>query len=87
MRAPNPWVAVPVLVATIAGAVVGFQVTRISCSPEGCIGAASAIAVLSAIVAFFGVGTVVVLAVRSLAEWQEQPSATRDQEPPGPPTC
>ncbi len=91
MRPPNPWVAIPVLGATIAGAVVGFQVTRVSCAPESCLGAAAGIAILSALVAFFGVGTVVVLAVRSLAEWREMEEGRGGFEDspdePGPPTC
>ncbi len=94
MRAPNPWIAIPVLAATIAGAVVGFQVTRVSCAPESCLGAAAGIGILSAIVAFFGVGTVVVLAVRSLAEWRELDARNTDHRDqggddaePAPPTC
>jgi hypothetical protein len=92
VRAPNPWIAVPVLAATVAGAVIGFQVTRVSCAPETCIPSAIGIGLLSAIAAFFGVGTVVVLAVRSIAEWREQearggPPPPDPDEEHRPPTC
>jgi hypothetical protein len=90
MKRPNPWIALPVLVATIAGAVIGFQVTRVSCAPAGCLPTASIVGLVSALAAFFGVGTVMVLAVRSIAEWREQqerggPPPRVDD--PGPPTC
>jgi hypothetical protein len=89
---PNPWIAVPVLIATVAGAVIGFQLTTVSCAPEACTGSAVGIGLLSAAAAFFGVGTVVVLAVRSIAEWREQaarggPTPPDPDEEPGPPTC
>lgn len=90
MRRPNPWVAVPVVVATIAGAVIGFQVTRVSCAPASCLPSATVTGLVSAAAAFFGVGVVVVLAVRSIAEWREQQDRggppPRDPDP-GPPTC
>jgi hypothetical protein len=92
MRLPNPWVAVPVLLATVIGGVVGFQITRVSCAPDTCTGAAIWIGVVSALVALAGVGTVVVLAVRSIAEWREVearggPAASPPDREPGPPTC
>jgi hypothetical protein len=87
MRAPNPWIAVPALAAAAFGAVVGFQVTRISCAPGTCLGASLAVAVGAAAAALLGVGTVVVLAARSMAEWRRhQESAGRhhpaDGDPP-----
>ncbi|MBU1226309.1 MAG: hypothetical protein KJ698_03715 [Actinobacteria bacterium] len=90
MRAPNPWIAVPVLVATIGGAVIGFQVTRVSCAPGSCLPSAIGIGLLAAAAALVGVGTVMVLAMRSIAEWREQQE--RGGPPPspgepGPPTC
>jgi hypothetical protein len=87
---PNPWIAVPVLVATLTGAVVGFQITRVSCAPGSCMPAAVGIGLLSAAAAFFGVGTVLVLAVRSIAEWrrqQEEGGPPPPADEPGPPTC
>lgn len=87
MRRPNLWIAVPVLLATVAGGAIGFQVTRVSCG-GGCVPTSVGIGVLSAAAAFFGVGTVLVLAYRSIAEWREQQA--RGGPPPkeqGPPTC
>lgn len=90
MRRPNPWVAVPVVVATLIGGVVGFQITRVSCAPDTCTGAALGVGIIAALVACLGVGTVVVLAVRSIAEWREiqaRGAAPPPDEEPGPPTC
>ena len=87
MRLPNPWITIPVLLATAAGGIVGFQVTRVSCAPGSCTGSAVGIGLLSALVALAGVGTVVVLAARSVAEWRE--AGARPKLPPeeaGPPT-
>lgn len=89
-RIPNPWVLVPVLAAALGSAVVGFQVTRVSCSPGTCTASALGIGLLSAILAAAGVGTVVVLAIRSFAEWralQERDETAPPPEDPGPPTC
>ncbi len=90
MKTPNPWIAVPVLVATIAGAIIGFQVTRVSCAPGSCLPAAAGIGLAAAVAAFLGVGAVMILAVRSIAEWREQQEAGGPPPPPvdpGPPTC
>lgn len=89
MRAPNPWIALPVLVGTLAGGVIGALVMRESCAPGDCLFATIGVGILSALVGFFGVGVLAVLAVRSLAEWREQearggPPPRRDN---GPPTC
>jgi hypothetical protein len=88
VRTPNPWIAVPVLLATAVGGVVGFQITRVSCAPGSCFGAATGIGIVAALAAFFGVGTVVVLAARSIAEWrrQEEQSGPPPRDP-GPPAC
>ena len=93
MRMPNPRVAIPVLISALAGGVVGYFVTDASCAPESCTTSAVIVAGLVAIGAGIGVGVVVVLAVRSFAEWRLQSEA----EPvvtievpdgdPGPPTC
>ena len=89
MRAPNPWIVLPVLIGTVAGGVIGALVTSESCAPGDCLGATIGIGLLSAVVGFFGVGVLVVLAVRSLAEWREQEA--RGGPPPRgedePPTC
>ena len=90
MRRVNPWVLIPVVLATLAGGVVGALVTQVSCAPGSCLPAAIGVGVLSAIAAFVGVGIVVVLAVRSLAEWKQSDGAGKpapNHEDPGIPTC
>jgi len=89
---PNPWVVLPVLLATIAGGAVGYFVTDASCAPASCGVAAVAVALGVALAAAAGVGVVVVLAVRSLAEWRSQQEIGTVESPsetttdPGPPT-
>jgi uncharacterized membrane protein len=90
MRRPNPWVAVPVLLATVGGGVVGGLITQLSCAPGSCIAASVAVGVVSAVLFGIGVGVVVVLALRSIAEWRTAEAAGRQRRPPadpGPPTC
>jgi hypothetical protein len=91
MRGINPWVLFPVLAATVAGGVIGALVTQVSCAPGSCLAAAVGIGVLSAAAAFAGVGVVMVLALRSVAEWRASEAAGRTPPPdggePGPPTC
>jgi ribosomal protein S18 acetylase RimI-like enzyme len=76
MRRPSAWVAVPVAVAAVGGATVGFVVTAASCSPRSCVVPAIAVSVAVGLVASVGVGVVVILALRSLAEFRE--SVERD---------
>ena len=71
MRTPNPRVALPILLAAAGGAAVGYFVTAASCAPGSCLPAAVGMAVVVGLVAAIGVGTVVILAVRSFAEWRE----------------
>jgi hypothetical protein len=90
MRRPNPWVVVPVLLATVGGGVVGGLVTQLSCAPGSCVGAAVAVGLISAVLFGAGVAVVVVLALRSIAEWRRAEAAGRDPRPPaepGPPAC
>jgi len=79
-RWPNPWILVPSVIAAVIGGLVGRRVAYVSCSvdpdqvaagTEGCAGLEVAFAVIGAAVAFVGVAVVMVLAVRSLAEWRE----------------
>ncbi|MDX1690111.1 MAG: hypothetical protein R3290_03705 [Acidimicrobiia bacterium] len=87
-RLPNPWVLVPVVVAAVAGGVVGGLVTEISCRPGSCIPLAVAIGTIAAVAAAVGTVTIVVLALRSIAEWREADPADEPAEAdPGPPTC
>ncbi len=71
-RAPNPWVAVPTLLAAVLGGVLGWMVTRVNCLPERCTGTAVVVAIIAALIAGIGVLVVVVLAYRSIAEWRQR---------------
>jgi hypothetical protein len=84
---PNPWVAIPVLVATIAGGAVGWFVTDASCAPDSCTAMAGTVATIAAIGTGIGVGVVVVLALKSLAEWREHGDREITVRREGPPTC
>jgi hypothetical protein len=92
MRLPNPWILIPTLAAALGGAVVGYFVTNASCSPDGCVPLAAGVATISGLITAVGVAIVVVLAGKSLSEWQthaDREILTEDQPdtPPGPPTC
>jgi hypothetical protein len=83
-------VAVPVLLGTIGGGIVGGLITQLSCAPGSCVGAAVAVGLVSALLFGIGVAVVVVLALRSIAEWRSTEAAGRQPRPPadpGPPTC
>ena len=90
-RLPNLWIIVPVAVAGLAGAAVGFLVTDASCTPNGCAAAASMVAAIIGIGTAVGVGVVVVLALKSLSEWRTHADreilTSADDGPSGPPTC
>ena len=91
-RLPNPWVALPVAIAAIAGGAVGYFVTDASCTPDSCTVAAVSVALVVGIGSAVGVGIVVVLALKSLSEWREHAdrdilTATDTDNPPSPPTC
>jgi len=78
-RRPNPWIAIPsVLLGLLAGA-LGYAVTDVSCrQPDitgitsSCVGWSVLVAIASFLIVTIGVGLVLVLVFRSLAEWQEQ---------------
>ena len=67
-RLPNPWVAVPALLAGIAGGIVGFIVTDASCAPGNCRVVASITAAIVGLGIAVGVGVVAVLALKSIDE-------------------
>lgn len=67
----NPWFLWPVLAALVVGGMIGWIVTSISCQPDTCYGTAIAVTIVGALVCGGGVAVVVVLAVRSFAEWRE----------------
>lgn len=94
MRAPNPWVTVPVVLAAIAGGVVGYFVTEASCAPGGCVVAAGLVAAAVSVAAGLGIGVIGVLALKSLDEFRSHRDreiltevAAEDVDRPGPPTC
>lgn len=58
------------VLAAVAGGVVGFFVTDASCAPGSCTPAAAVVAGVVAIVAAVGIGVIAVLALRSLDEFQ-----------------
>lgn len=81
-KMPNPWVALPaVLAGAIAGG-LGYVVTDVSCRPGGCPGWAAGVAVAAFLIGALGMAVVIVLVYRSLAEWRE--AADEGREPPGP---
>jgi hypothetical protein len=88
-RRPNPWVATPVLVAALAGGLLGFFVTDASCAPGSCRIAAALIGTAVAVVVGGGIGVVTVLALKSLDEFRthrdrEILTITDDEEPKSP---
>ena len=80
-RMPNPWIAIPSLLAGALAAWLGGTVTAVSCRVQEsdgtittCPGWTTAIAVFSFLTVTISVAVVLVLVYRSLAEWQEQRS-------------
>lgn len=81
-RIPNLWVAVPVLLGGLIGGVTGWSVMTVSCRPDGCLALTVLVTLGASLLAMVGVLIVAVLAIRSLAEWQE--ATHKGEEPPGP---
>lgn len=78
-RKPNPWIAIPSLALGILAAVLGYVVTDVSCRQPDitgltstCVGWAIVIGAVSFVAVTIGVGLVLVLVYRSLAEWKER---------------
>lgn len=78
-RKPNPWIAVPSLALGILAAFLGYTVTDVSCrQPDitgltsNCLGWAIVVGAVSFVAVVIGVGLVLVLVYRSLAEWKER---------------
>ena len=78
-RRPNPWIASPSLLLGLLAAALGYAVTDVSCrQPDisGLAGPCPGWAILAATISFIavtvGVGLVLVLVFRSLAEWRER---------------
>ncbi len=79
MRMPNPWIAIPSLVAGAIAAWVGYVVTDVSCRvelPDGTVDTcpewAIPVSIVSFLTATIGMAVVIVLVYRSLAEAAEQ---------------
>ena len=75
MRLPNPWIAIPALVAGGIAGWVGYVVTDVSCRVDlgdgtiaSCPGWAVGIAITSFLIATIGMAVVIDLIYRSLAE-------------------
>lgn len=78
-RRPNPWIAIPSLALGLLAAFLGYTVTDVSCRQPDitgltapCVGWAIAIGAVSFVAVTIGVGLVLVLVYRSLAEWKER---------------
>lgn len=78
-RRPNPWIAIPSLVLGLLAGALGYMVTDVSCrQPDitgitsSCVGWAVLVAVVSFLGVTVGVGLILVLVFRSLAEWRER---------------
>ena len=84
-RAGVRWlVAIPVVVGTVAGAVLGWAVTHAFCRPDGCPVGESVAATLTGVGSFIGVGLVVALATRSFDEYRESAAARYADPDAGP---
>lgn len=81
-RYPNPWFAIPTLAGTLIGAGLGWSVTTATCGQLACYGWATIAAIVSGLIGMVGVGTVVVLAIRSTEEFREANAAGRPESEP-----
>lgn len=70
-RRPNPWIAIPALVAGLLAGALGWVVTDVSCETS-CVGWATLVSVVSSLVVTIGVVLILALVYRSLAEWNEK---------------
>lgn len=88
MRRVNSWILWPSLISGLLGGVLGWIVTDVSCRVvvqgvvHTCPGWSTGMAILGFFVGVFGVGTLLVLVYRSIAEARE--SHDQGVEPPGP---
>ncbi|MDH3307051.1 MAG: hypothetical protein OEO77_05990 [Acidimicrobiia bacterium] len=81
-RYPSPWFLVPVLVGTLVGGGLGWQITTVGCRPDTCSGLAIGMGILFGLISAGGMSVVVVLALRSISEWRD--ATSRGEDPPGP---
>jgi hypothetical protein len=86
MRFPNPWIAIPSLVAGFLGALLGWLITDISCQVDtsalakGCPGQATLVAVLAFVLTTVGMAVVMSLVSRSIAEWRDRTQGPRTED-------
>jgi len=78
-RRPNPWIAIPALVAGALAGALGWVVTDVSCqTPDAagdvpsCLGWAALVSIASFVVVTIGVVLILALVYRSIAEWNEK---------------
>jgi hypothetical protein len=90
-RRPNPWIAIPSLLAGALAGLVGWAVTDLSCEPglnlnqgDGCPVAAVSIGIVLFLATTLGIAIVLVLVYRSLAE---HTAAVERNLPPPTPGC
>jgi hypothetical protein len=87
IRAGIRWaVALPVIVGTAAGALLGWAIAHAFCRPDDCPLVETVAAIVTGIGSFVGVGLVVALAVRSFDEYRQAgpgaPGGTDGAAPP-----
>ncbi len=75
MRRPNPWIAIPSLIAGLIAGWVGYVVTDVSCrvqlddgTVESCPEWAIPVSIIAFLLVTIGMAVVIVLVFRSLAE-------------------
>lgn len=69
-RVPSPWVMLPTLIGGLVGGMIGYSLTRILCVEGSCMPSSVIVGLLSGLGAAVGFGTIAVLALRSIQEWQ-----------------
>lgn len=69
-RVPSPWVTVPTLIGGLVGGMIGYSLTRILCAEGTCMPSSVLVGLLCGLGAAAGFGTIAVLALRSIQEWQ-----------------
>lgn len=83
-RVPNPWIAIPSLTLGLLAGALGWVVTDISCRSGGgggsCPGWSALLAAVSFLGATLGMGLVLVLVYRSVAEWRDRPGSDPAQD-------
>jgi len=78
-RRPNPWIAIPAVVAGALAGTLGWVVTDVSCqTPDAagdvssCVGWAVLVSIVSFLVVTIGMTLILALVYRSIAEWNEK---------------